>query len=176
MTALAACTTLAACGGGGGSSDTFVGAADASISTTPSTIDSGDRTEVSIELWNVHENGVMVKVRFPEGLKYVRSSAILLTSEDDTDISPTINDTSSDGDRYLVFFLSQAQFTTGGQDYSGETGTIALQLEGVTAVSDGLIEVDPDVDDPQQSNDAEFDIENPEFNAQAETSITVIGN
>lgn len=174
--AVAACTALTSCGGGGGSSDSFVGAADVSISTTPTTIDSGDRTEVSISLWNVHENGIMLKIRFPEGLKYVSSSAFLLTDNDDVDLSPTINDAASDGDKYLVFFLSQSLFKQSGQDYNGEGGTVALQLEGISAVTNGLIEVDPDVDDPQQSNDVEFDIENPEFNAQAETSITVIGD
>ena len=168
---------LAACsGGGGGSDDSFVGAADVSVVTQPSQIDSGDRTEVSIELSNVHDDGIALKIRVPNALVYVRASAMLLVGSEEQDLTPTVNDVSSDDDRYIVFYIPQSDFKTSGQDYNGESGTVVLQLEGVDAVTDGLIEVDPDVDDPQISNDTEFDISNPEFVAQAETSITVVSD
>ena len=159
---------------GGGSDDSFVGAADVSIMTQPSTIDSGDRTEVMTEVSNVHENGIALKFRFPDGLKYVKSSAFLLVESKEIDLTPVVNAVSSDGDRYLVFFIAQSSFKTSGQEYNGESATVALQLEGIDAVTNGLIEVDPDVDDPLQDNGTEFSIDTPEFNAQAETSIAVV--
>ena len=172
--ALLLTVALSACGGGGSSSDSFVGAADVSISAQPSEIDSGDRTEVSIEVSNVHESGIALKIRFPQGLSYVPTTALLLVDQDEIDLTPTVNAMSSDEERYLVFYIPQDAFTPGSEDYSGQAATVVLQLEGTAKVNDGLIEVDPDVDDPQQSNDTEFSIDNPEFVAEAETSITVI--
>jgi len=174
--ALTATVLLSACGGGGSSDDsTFVGAADVSVSTQPSQIDSGDRTEVTVTVWNVHENGIALKVRFPEGLGYVPGSAVLLIENKEIDLTPQVNALVADEQtRYLVFFISQSSFRINGQEYTGGEGTVVLQLEGLDGVTDGLIEVDPDVDDPAEANDTEFSLEDPQFVAEAEASITVV--
>jgi hypothetical protein len=172
-------TALAGCGGGGGggSSDEgdFVGAANVSIHTTPGRIDTGDRTETSIELSNVHENGIALKIRYPEGLRYVPGSAFLLIDKKEIDISPTVNATAKgENETFLVFYLSQSQFKRSGQKYTGQSGTVVLQLEGQDSVVDGEIEVDPDVDDPAEDNSTEFNIDTPEFVAEDSAAISVV--
>jgi hypothetical protein len=164
-------------GGGGGGGDTFVGAASVNVNATPSRIDSGDRTLVAIELSNVHENGIAVKVRYPVGLRYVASSAILQIGEKEIDVSPTVNAVADEEDSvYLVFYLTQSQFRRSNQEYEGESGTLVVQLEGRRSIIDGEIEVDPDVDDPAEDNSVEFDINNPEFISEASASIEVIAD
>lgn len=73
-----------------------------------------------------------------------------------------------------MFYLSQAQFRRSSREYNGEPGTLIIQLEGRKAVLDGEIEVDPDVDDPDEDNQVEFDITNPEFVSEGSASIEVI--
>jgi hypothetical protein len=167
--------TFSACGGGGGGGDSFSGAANVSVRTAPSRIDSGDRTQVTIELSDVHENGIAVKIRYPVGLRYVPSSSFLLIDEKEIDVSPTVEQkVTSEDVSYLVFYLRQAQFRRSSQEYNGESGILTIQLEGRDTVIDGEIEVDPDVDDPSEDNQSEFDIENPEFVAEGSASIEVI--
>ncbi len=162
-------------GGGGGGTDEFVGAARVSVRCSPKKIDSGDRTQVSVTLSQVHENGIAVKVRFPIGLKYVPSSSFLVVGERELDVSPTINATSEAEEmNYVVFYLTQGQFSRTSQEYAGEAGTLLLQLEGRKTIIDGEIEVDPDVDDPAEDNSTEFDISSPEFISEASASISVV--
>lgn len=166
--------TLSSCGGGGGSEDSFVGAANVTIRIQPSEIDSGDRLELSAELSNVHENGIALKFRYPEGLKYVASSAFIQIEKKEIDLTPLVNQSSSENEIYLVFYIPQSSFRRGGQPYEGESGTVVLQLEGTDAISDGLVEVDPDVDDPDQPNATEFSIATPEFDAEDKAYVTVV--
>jgi hypothetical protein len=162
-------------GGGGGGADEFVGAARVSVRCSPKNIDSGDRTQVSITLSQVHENGIAVKVRFPVGLKYVPSSSFLKAGERELDASPAVNATSETEEmNYVVFYLTQGQFSRTTQEYAGEAGTLLIQLEGRKTVTDGEIEVDPDVDDPAEDNSTEFDITSPEFISEASASISVV--
>jgi hypothetical protein len=173
---LIALANLAGCGGGGGGGgESFFGAANVSVRATPSRIDSGDRTQVTMELSDVHENGIGVKIRFPAGLRYVQASSFLMVDEKEIDVSPTVNQTIETEElTYLVFYLSQAQFRRSSREYNGEPGTLIIQLEGRKAVSDGEIEVDPDVDDPDEDNQVEFDINNPEFVPEGSASIEVV--
>jgi hypothetical protein len=170
------CLVALGCGGGGGGgADEFVGAARVSVRCSPKEIDSGDRTQVSISLSQVHESGIAVKIRFPTGLNYVTGSSFLVVGEKESDVSPTVKATSDTEDlKYVVFYLSQDQFSRSSQAYAGESGTLLIQLEGQKTVTDGEIEVDPDVDDPAEDNSIEFDINSPEFISEASASITVI--
>ncbi len=169
-------TALTACGGGGGGSDDdFVGAATVSLSVQPSQIDSGDRAQISAKLGDVHENGLAVKFRYPTGLRYVASTAFLTINNKEYDVTPGVNVLSNEDDAiYLVFFLPQKLFQTGSQDYNGQQGTLTFQLVGRSEVEEGLVEVDPDVDDPDKDNTAEFDLANPEFVAEDEAPISVV--
>ena len=154
-------------GGGGGGDSTFVGAAETQLEVSPSEIDTGDRTQVTVEISNVHENGIVLKIRYPKGLSYVPGSAFLEIDEDDIDIGPQKNVT-KDNDTYLVFFLNAGQFGTEGQ------GNVVFQLTGNSTITDGLVEVDADVNDPLVKDDAEFTVSQPEFGAEGSTEISVI--
>ena len=166
--AIVAVVSLLSCGGGGGGDDSFVGAANVSIRVTPSEIDTGDRMLVTVNISDVHPNGIILKIRYPRGLAYVPDSATLAVNEAEFDIGPSV-DTADDRVNYLVFFLSQDSFST------NLTGEITLQLEGSARVSEGLVEVDADVDDPLIDNTVEFDIENPEFGAEDLAIVEVRG-
>jgi hypothetical protein len=167
---------LAGCGGGGGGSDSsdFVGAAEVSMQATPTKIDSGDRTLVTTEVSNVIESGIALKFRFPDSLRYVPESAFLYVNKKEIDLTPTVNQVSTEERaRYVVFYIKQNLFAKPGRKYEGEGGTIKLQLEGVKALEEGKIEVDADVDDPAEDNATEFKIDSPEFVAEDDSNIAV---
>lgn len=174
--AVASCLAMSTvgCGGGGGSSDSFVGAAVISLDLTPSQIDSGDRTQVTTNISEVHPNGIALKYRFPEGILYVPDSAEVQVNQRKVTLTPTVNVfASKENATYLVFYLPQSLFRNPGEEYNGGSGTVVLQLEGRAAVRDGEVEVDADVDDPLEDNSSEFNVDNPEFSAEDSASITV---
>lgn len=162
-------TSFSGCGGGGGGGDdTFIGAALVAVTSAPSEIDAGDRTQVTVDISQVHPDGIALKLRFPDGLRYVLDSSTLIINENKVDASPTVN-LSKDGFVYLVYYFSKARF---GEKAEGQ---LQIELEGVTGVSDGEIEVDADVDDPLIPNSSEFSIDNPEFQTQDAAQIKVRG-
>ena len=175
LLALSLAASLVGCGGGGGDdSSDFSGAATVSLSLAPSDIDSGDRTLVSVYVGDVHANGIALKFRYPDGLVYVPKSSMLVVDEKEIKISPRVNVTSTDGgSTYLVYFLSQKLFKRVKEVYNGEPGTVQFQLVGKSAITDGLVEVDADVDDTNVDNDTEFNVATPEFLAEDMQSITV---
>lgn len=168
----AALIPLTSCGGGGGGGgdgdEDFVGAALVAIATSPSEIDTGDRTRVTVEIAEVHENGIAVKIRFPTGLAYIPSSAFLQVQRSSLDATPTHN-LPSGNNNFLVFFFSKGAF-------GDNSGTLVLELEGLSSVTDGVVEVDADVDDPRVDNQAEFTVENAEFAAEDAADIAVEGS
>jgi len=167
--------TSQGCGGGGGGGDgDFVGAATVSLQLQPSRIDSGDRTEATVQISDVHPNGISLKFRYPDGLRYVPNSGVLFAQDREIDISPTVNSGGDDEDVYLVFYLAQSLFRESGQEYNGEAGTVSIQLEGIKAIKDASVEVDADVDDPQEDNASEFRLDNPEFAPEDEQGIEVV--
>lgn len=161
---------LSSCGGGGGGGGDFIGAAIVSVRVSPGKIDTGDRTQVTIELSQVHENGITLKVVFPAGLEYVGDSALLIADGDEYPIDPAFN-ILADSDIYLVFYLSQAYF---GEDGEAD-GNLTFELEATDVIKSGSIEVDADVDDPNIDNAQEFDVENPEFLGEDSADIEVEG-
>jgi hypothetical protein len=50
---------------------------------------------------------------------------------------------------------------------------VQFQLVGKSAVTDGLVEVDADVDDTNVDNETEFSVSTPEFLAEDQQTITV---
>ncbi len=167
--------SVVGCGGGGGDdSSDFSGAATVSLKLTPSQLDSGDRTLVSVEVGDVHPNGIALKFRYPDGLVYVPKSSVLIVDEDGSRISPRVNVASTDGgSTYLVYYLPQKLFRRAKEIYSGEPGTVQFQLVGKSAVTDGLVEVDADVDDANVDNATEFNVAIPEFLAEDQQTISV---
>lgn len=172
---------LASCGVGGGGGDgdggsEFVGAARVSLTASPKSIDTRDRTQISVTIKNVIDTGVILKIRYPNKLSYaVNTAKLRLESEDDgRTIDPSFNG-DNDDTTYLVFFLARSLFgdvPSGNEDVS-EPATLKLELIGVDRLRDGKIEIDADVNDPTIDDAVEFDVNSPAFEAESEASIEV---
>ncbi|MBX7145399.1 MAG: hypothetical protein K1X79_13185 [Oligoflexia bacterium] len=162
-----ACMPLQGCGGGGGGDGGgFIGAATLSVQAEPHTIDTGDRTQVTIQIRDIHPNGILLKVRFPKGLAYVPNTSFLEVDDNQVDVGPDKNVT-KDSKTFLVFFLDPSDFTP------EESGSLTFQLVGNEAVTDGLLEVDADVNDPLVNDDNEFSANTPEFGAEDSVDVEV---
>jgi hypothetical protein len=158
--------TIAACGDG--SSDGVFGAAFVSVKATPSFIDVGDRTFVVVDIDQLDDDGILLKVRFPIGLEYLLNSSFIRVRGEDFARDPDLVFTSERENRnYLVYYLSKQQFD------GNDEGTISFDLIGRSLVSRGEIEVDADIDNPNIPNEDEFDPEVTEFNREDSTSIRV---
>ena len=158
---------LGGCGGGGGGDD-FIGAGIVSVSCSPSRIDGGDRTRVTIDIRDTHPDGIALKVFYPHGLMYVQNSSRLLEDQAERRVAPDEHLESQTG-VFLVYYFTQQVF--GDQN----RGTLILELQGTGRVKDGTIGVDVDVDDPLIDNENEFDVDNPQYEAESETDIEVDG-
>lgn len=157
---------LIACGGGSSGEGGFVGAGRVELTASPTSIDVGDRMEVKVRLQDVSEDGVIVKIKYADGLEYVLNSASLEVDSNDLDVGPAVN-MLKNKEVFLVFYFGQDLFD------DTATGTLTFQLEGTDRVSNGEIEVDLDVDDPLIANTEEFDIENPEFQVEDAVGVNV---
>lgn len=161
---------VSACGGGGGGGGGFVGAADLQLEVEPRVVDPGDRLFVRIRINEIHEDGIMLKLRFPSAIRYVRDSAMLYRDRGDDQgraYPPTENET-VESSIYLVFFVDH-------DDLEGDNrGELLLELEAREEVDDGQVEVDADVDNPRVDDDKEFDAENPAFAAEDRVYVDVI--
>lgn len=165
---LVACLILtSACGSSGGGGDDFVGAGRASITASPSSIDTADRTLVVIKLSQIAETGIGLKIRFATALEYVPDSASITANNQSSALNPLFNESPDGEDQYMAFFLSAAQF---GPKAEGE---IRLELVGREELDSGKIEIDADVDDPAVPNLDEFDPANPNFTSEADASIDI---
>lgn len=157
--------------GCGSSSDSSVfGAAYVRVSADPNDIDVGDTTLVTVRVENIKENGILLKIRVPEVLGYVPRSGSIEVKGEDVARDPDVIDVDPDTRRrYLVFFLSPDELE------DDLNTTVALELEGLSRLSAGEIEVDPDVNSPDVPDDTEFSVDDPQFDAEDETEITVRG-
>jgi hypothetical protein len=155
-------TCCLGCGGGGGGGGGAEGAAEVSIKAEPREFDVGDRTKVTIEMASVHPDGILLKVKFPNGLRYVKSSAFLEVDGDSVDVTPRDNVAVSP-DNYLVFAFPYSTFRD--EDY----GRLTLELTGTAAVTNGNVAIDPDV-----NYALSFSGSDPKFQEEAEIEVTVI--
>ena len=116
------------------------------ISASPTSIDTGDRMRVTINLEQVHPDGVILKILYPQALHYVLNSARLQAAGATKAVSltPAFDepaDHTVDSGVFLVFFLAAKSF---GKQYQG---ILTFELEAVRKLQDGEIGVDADVDD-----------------------------
>lgn len=162
LVSLIALITCLGCGGGGGGGNGAVGAAAVSIEAAPKRFDVGDRTTVKIEIASIHPDGILLKVRFPNGLRYVKSSAFLEVDGDSTDVSPR-DTVSVSPDNYIVFAFPQSTFRD--EDY----GRLTFELLGAAAVTNGKVGVDPDV-----NYTVPFSGSDPKFQEEAELELSVL--
>lgn len=153
-------------GGGGGGSGESASAAKTILRVSPAKIDTGDRTLVTSRISDIHKDGIILKFLFPEGLEYVTESSELTVGGKEVDTGPAFNGLTDDG-VYLVFFLSKELFGKNAE------GVLTFELEANAEVIGGEIAVDADVDDKLIDNETEFDVENPQFEAEDGTSVEV---
>src|SRR4051812_16568211 len=107
---VSALVLLSGCGeGGGGGGDEFIGAAEVNVRSSPSEIDTGDRTKVEVLVREVADDGIILKVRFPDGLLYVPDSSQMIVDgkKDEVRISPQSVSTSNN-DTFVVYFIPQS--------------------------------------------------------------------
>lgn len=173
---VAAALLVSACGGGGGGGGSFAGAARITLRASPNSIDTGDRTQVSINISDVIDSGVVLKIRYPNKLSYAPNTARLKVDSEDvyTNLEPNFAQERNDS-KYLVFMLPRDLFGDFSQDEEirSEPATLTLQLVGNARLRDGRIEADADVNDLQVPDNEEFDINNPKFEAESEATIEV---
>jgi hypothetical protein len=164
--------SLTGCGGDGdddSDSPNYSGAARVIVRNSPARIDTGDRTKVRINISNINENGIMLKILYPDGLRFVPNSAELVLDSDpenEDELTPAHNVEGDDG-MFLIFYLSE-------DDLDQENGVLSFELEGISSVREGKIEVDADVNDPLIDDATEFNAQDPEFLSESESSIEVI--
>jgi hypothetical protein len=152
----------------GSSNDGFFGTAFVKVNADPTVIDVGDASFVTIDVDDVDDDNFFLKVRFPTGVQYLEGSSTIRVQGSDSERNPDLVFTSVDSNHnYLVYFLSRAEF--GDSDGS----RVTFDLVGFDRISKGLIEVDADIDDPNIDNNAEFDQNEPKFDAEASTEIQV---
>ena len=154
------------CGGGGGGGGTS-GAAFIRINAEPRVIDSGDRITITIDVSDIHESGILLKIRFPTALEYVPGTAFITPDGgDDYDATPN-NSATSGNNSFLVFFLTKDDFD------SRDRGEVTFELAGNEPLADGTVEIDADVNDEAVPDELEFDVEAPEFAAEDEVHVIV---
>jgi len=165
-------TMLGACGGGGGGggSSDYTAAAETVISVVPGSIDPGDRSLVNVRIWDVHPDGILLQVRFPLGLSYVKNSG-QFEIHSESEIKNPIKNASDSESTYLVFFFSGSTFGDKGKD----TGTLKFEIQAKKASIEGEVEVDPVIRDLSVPAEQQFDINNPLFGAEDSDNIFVSG-
>lgn len=160
--------TITSCGGGGGgSSNDFQGAARVFISASPIRIDTGDRMQVSIDISEIHPDGILLKIKFPTGLRYVPASSFFKIDNFTGDASPLANEIGDGNNRFLVYSVKPSSFG------EREQGKLHFEIQGIAEVESGQIQVDPDVDNPLISNSEEFNVDSPDFSPEDGLGIAV---
>lgn len=154
------------CGSGSSGSGIDSGPASARISVTPSVIDTGDITIAQVILKDFTESSIVVKIRFPSGLRYIPESSVIVVDDEILDTGPEDIATATDYG-YLVYYLDEQMF------YPRGYGALKFVLEGTADVPDGKIGVDVDFDNLEIENEEEFDSSNPRFDPLDETKIRV---
>ena len=161
-------TMLISCGGGGGGggSDTnFTG--DLSLDVERDSLDSGDLTQVKIDVRDLNENGAILKIRSSTSLRYVRNTAVLFPDRDEElRVSPS-TDQATENERYVVFFLSPEDAI--GRDYI----QLEFTMKATRGDDDAFIELDLDNNDANIPDSKEFSITSPRFSAVVERGLYI---
>ena len=158
------------CGGSKHHRHDYVGAANVKISGKPTTIDTGDRTTIKINISKLHIDGILLKIHYPSSLRYVVNSAYIHVDDIDIPLDPDVDVdviNYANAGHFLVFFLNR--YMLDDKNY----GTLHLELEGKGYVKKGEVGVDADVNDLTIDDEYEFDPLNPEYSAESYINVTV---
>lgn len=157
---------FSSCGGGGLHPDT--GPAVPKIRLSKEHIDSGDVTEVKIDIGDISSEEFVVKIRYPLGLSYVFDTSFLEINRKTYDTGPDYNLADSSYN-YLVYFLN------GNDIRYSDSLALNFELRGVSEVASGFVEVDIDLDDLEVRNTVEFTVADPRFTPVSDAKIRVDG-
>lgn len=162
--------TLPTCGGGrGGGGQNGGNVADVSLRVAPDTIDTGDRTKVTIRLTNIESEGVpalLIKILHPSALSFLGDTVLLSRNNlEDAAIAPIL--ASADEAGYVVIYITRP---TIGED--NREATLTFTMQGIESVNNGEVSVDVDVIDTDTR--PLFRVSNPQFLALATTSIRIL--
>jgi len=176
-----AISSVACSSGGGGSDDPFSPGGSA-IEADPTSIDTGERSTITVQLADPNPRGVVLKIRFSTQLSYVNRSSTILVNGNEIRRDPDEKGTSAaDSKYYLVFVLTPIDF--GDASYlelklfvHGDTATVSSSSSSGSTSSSGAstdarIEVDADLVDP--AVDDQFDISAPDFTAEDGASVEI---
>ena len=155
-------------GGSGGGSGTDASsdlAANVEVAVSPGVVDTGDRTTATIYIDNISEDGVVIKLRFPIGVRYILGTSELQIDGDSIAVAPTTN-VSDEKNSYLVYFFRKSLF-------GDSSAFLELKLLATAKVAKGLVEVDADLNDISVDDQDEFLVATPNFSAQGSDGITV---
>lgn len=156
-------------GGGGGGSDTN-DPGEIALTLDRSHIDSGDIARVRVDVFDINENGVVLKLKFTKALSFMRGSAFFYKDEDkERAVTPNF-DTSDADSRYLVFIFSRRSA------YGKSHISLDLDLKAIAGDPEGYIEVDLDNNDPIVPDSQEFSASNPRFSAQERSGMRIDGS
>jgi hypothetical protein len=167
---IAALFSLSSCGGGGGGGnpEAPLKAARVNIEREPGSIALGDRMRVWVHISDVDVNGVIIKLRYPVALGYLKDSSTLEVSGEQVVIDPARKQSQADPYFYLIYYIPKSAF--GDDDY----GVLSFVVRSSQLIDDGVIEVDTDLHIPGRTPSAEFSVKNPLFAAEDQKSIEVV--
>ncbi len=153
---------------GSGRKDNFYTPANALLTLSPSMIDSGDTTKVKIKIYDIKIKDIVVKVRFPSSLSYIRDSSYILIDNKVKDAGPTtISEETESEYSYLIYYFSKSAFSKNGEGY------LSFSLEAISNSSKKDVEVDIDTNNPEIEDSKEFDPKTPKFTPQSSANIQV---
>jgi hypothetical protein len=166
--AFTACGVGGGGGGGGGSDSTNPGEVVLEVEKTY--MDSGDLTNVRVEVYDINQNGVILKLRYPKVLRYVKDSAVFYKGESKERLVVPNTEAKDENDRYLVFFFSRR--SANGDSYI----SVDFKLKALDSDLEAFVEVDLDNNDPTILDRNEFEISTPRFSAQQRWEVDISGD
>jgi len=160
---------LIGCGGGGGGPSASAGnPAAASIQVSPRTIDSGDRSLVTVELRDIQvedSNGMIIKLVIPDSLDFLTTTP-LFSRRDLDDVLIDARTFNGSNVQYILFYVDMASIPI-----SRREAEISFLVEGTELLSPSTVAVDVDVTDVDDRQT--FSVNNPRFTALSSTTIEV---
>ncbi len=155
-------------GGGGGGSDEPNSTGTITMQLERDDVAVGNFVQVFVEAENINEDGVLIKLHYPDSLIYSKNSAVAFPGEKfDRDFPPFTESTTS-GERYLVFFVYPRKET-------GDSVRLVLNLKAIEVDEDAFVEAGINNNDPNIPDSSEFSGSQPFFSADDRASVYIRG-
>lgn len=166
--------TMASCGGGGGggggggAESNYPGYVEFHVERD--SLDSGDLTDITVTVTDVHRDGVFLKFHYPSSLAYRSGSAIMHSGDEESWTMTSPFDAASNGaDKYLVFRVSPPP-----EDQNNRV-RVGFTLRAVSGDPYAYVEVELDNNDPSLPDNLEFHDSSPQFSSDDRWNISIAG-